>query len=83
MPRSSGGSPGCESPTVTTLDREDLQGLVAHGYGRLKVARFVLVRITEPAATRAWLRQVIPAITTSTTNPSQQAFNLAFTAIVD
>ena len=65
---------------MTTLDPEDLQGLVARGYGRLKAARFVLVRITEPAATRAWLRQVIPSITTSTANPGEQALNLAFTA---
>jgi Dyp-type peroxidase family len=65
---------------VTTFDLEEIQGLLAHGYGRLKAARFVLIRVTEPAATRAWLRQVLPSITTAAASPHGQALNLAFTA---
>ena len=65
---------------MTTLDLDDIQGLLAHGYGRLKAARFVLIRVIEPAATRAWLRQVLPSVTTAAADPRDQALNLAFTA---
>ena len=37
------------------LEIDDIQGIVLFGYGRLRSACYLLLRITDPAATRAWL----------------------------
>ena len=40
---------------ATALDREDIQGLVARGYGSLPAARYLLLRVVDPAAARSAL----------------------------
>ncbi len=53
------------SPASEPLELDDMQGLVARAYGHLPLARYLLCRIVEPAAARAWLgrlaREVFPA----------------------
>ena len=51
---------------MTTPDGEfgDIQGLLWSGYGPLKEACFLLLRITDATAARAWLRELTPSVTT-------------------
>ncbi len=39
------------------VDFDDIQGLVRYGYARLTQASFLLLRVRDPAAARAWLAQ--------------------------
>ena len=51
---------------MTTPDSEfaDIQGLLWSGYGPLKEACFLLLRVTDAAAARAWLGVTAESITT-------------------
>jgi Dyp-type peroxidase family len=40
---------------VQALQLEEIQGIVLFGYGRLRAASYLLLRITEPAGAKAWL----------------------------
>jgi deferrochelatase/peroxidase EfeB len=50
---------------MTTPDNEfaDIQGLLWSGYGPLKEACFLLLRVTDAAAARAWLRVTAESVT--------------------
>ena len=48
---------GGTAVTRPTVDFRDVQGLVRFGYKHLKAARYAVVRVRNPAAARAWLRQ--------------------------
>ena len=50
---------------VATLELDDIQGLVARGYGTLRAAVFVLLRIDDPAAARAWLGALAGEVATA------------------
>jgi Dyp-type peroxidase family len=68
---------------ITEFD--DIQGLVRSGYGRLDEAVFLLLRIADTDAAKAWLRGLVsPAggITTAADLATHQenALNIAFTA---
>lgn len=62
-----------------TLDFEDIQGLLAHGYGNLKAACFVLLQIGDPTSVKAWLRSTADAVTTAHAKPKDYSLNIAFT----
>ncbi len=51
---------------MTTPDSElaDIQGLLWSGYGALTQACFVLLRVTDAAAARVWLGEVVGSVTT-------------------
>jgi Dyp-type peroxidase family len=65
---------------TVSVERADVQGLVARGYGRLKEARFVLFRIDHPAGARDWLNTLVPMLTSAADEPEYRAVNIAFTA---
>jgi Dyp-type peroxidase family len=65
---------------ITALELDDIQGLLARGYGNLKAARFLLLAIEEPAAARRWLAGVADRLTSAARRPERDAVNLAFTA---
>jgi len=62
----------------TAIDYGDVQGLVRFGYGHLTESCFVLLRIAEPAAARAWLAAA-PVTTAVKGEPPATALNVAFT----
>jgi len=62
------------------LELDDIQGLVAQGYSRLRLAAFLLLRVTDAPAARRWLAALVPAVTTGRQRPRHQAANVAFTA---
>jgi len=68
------------SSAAEALEFADMQGLVARAYGNLPFARYVLCRINEPAAARAWLRGLTDSVFTAD-RPSDDGpcLNLAFT----
>jgi len=65
---------------VSAPELNDVQGLVARGYGNLPSAQFLLVGIDDGAAGRAWLGAVAGSLTTAERSPEGQAVNLALTS---
>jgi Dyp-type peroxidase family len=58
----------------------DVQGLVARGYGELTAASFLLGRIEDAAAARAWLAGVADLVTGADHRPEGRAVQVAFTS---
>ena len=62
------------------VDYDDIQGIVRFGYGKMTQAAYLLARIKDPAAARAWLRAA-PVTTAATASPPPTtALQIAFTA---
>ena len=59
------------------LERDDIQGLVASGYGHLREARYLLLAIDDPARAARWLGHVAGELTTSHAKSRGSAVNLA------
>jgi len=55
------------------LELEDIQGLVARGYGSLVEARFVLLAIADPILARAWIGGLAERVTPGTARPEDRA----------
>ncbi|GAC1548762.1 MAG: peroxidase [Vulcanimicrobiaceae bacterium] len=64
-----------------TLDREDMQGLVASAYGHLPFAAYILLRMDRCDApdARRWLAGLLPCITRATGKHRSQSLNVALT----
>jgi len=62
------------------LEVEDVQGVVLRGYGSLRAARYLLLRVGDAAAARAWLRGLSGRVTTAQRSPDGTAVNVALTA---
>jgi deferrochelatase/peroxidase EfeB len=54
-------------------DRRDIQGLVTTGFGHLSHAGFLFLRITEPAAARRWLGEVLDHVSSAAPWPTDAA----------
>jgi Dyp-type peroxidase family len=65
---------------LATLEPDDIQGLVARGYGTLRAATFVLLRIDDPAAARAWLGAMADEVATAERGDRSQAVHVALTS---
>lgn len=63
-----------------TLDLDDIQGLVARGYGNLKAAAFLLLAIDDAATARGWVGAASRTITNGEARPDGHAINLGFTS---
>lgn len=61
------------------LEQDDIQGLVARGYGKLPSARFFLLQVDEPALARRYLQRICALINTVRTSPADVALQVAFT----
>ncbi|MGO9450126.1 MAG: Dyp-type peroxidase [Candidatus Binataceae bacterium] len=64
-----------------SIDRADIQGIVASGYDHLDYACFVFLEITDRHEAQDWLRSIVAAITTAVYPESKSAscVNLALT----
>jgi Dyp-type peroxidase family len=62
------------------LELEDVQGLLLRGYGSLRAARYLLLRMGDAAAARGWLRALADRVTTAQRSPDGTAVNVALTA---
>jgi Dyp-type peroxidase family len=61
------------------LDLDDIQGLIARGYGRLPYARFTLVTAQDPAAAHALLSWLLPRVTPAGRFDGDSALHVAYT----
>ncbi|MDZ7727036.1 MAG: Dyp-type peroxidase [Dehalococcoidia bacterium] len=61
------------------LELEDIQGIVARGYGGLPLAAFLLLGIPSGPGGRAWLAQVADEVTPADHRPDRTALHVAFT----
>jgi Dyp-type peroxidase family len=66
--------------SMATLDLEDIQGIVARGYGNLRAARYLLLALDDPDAAGRWLGSLASALTNARTRPAGSAVNVALTA---
>jgi deferrochelatase/peroxidase EfeB len=62
------------------LDYNDVQGLVRYGYGKMKEASYVLLRVKHAPAARSWLRTAAITSAVSMEPPPSTAMQVAFTA---
>jgi Dyp-type peroxidase family len=65
---------------VTVLEFRDIQGLVFSGYGDKPHASYLLLKVSDPAAARRWLRTLSEAITTGADRPPDTCLNIAWSA---
>jgi deferrochelatase/peroxidase EfeB len=65
---------------LSEVDYSDVQGLVRFGYGKMKEASYVHLRVKDPASARAWLRSAPIASAVAKTPPPPTAVQVAFTA---
>lgn len=63
-----------------SVDYGDVQGLVRFGYGRLTQACFLLLRVTNAEAARAWLAAAPVTSATRRDSPPETALQIAFTS---
>lgn len=64
---------------MPTLQLEDIQGIVLHGYGRLQRACFLILGITDTAAAKAWLGRVPIRNAQAKPDRDERCLNIAFT----
>jgi Dyp-type peroxidase family len=62
------------------LELDDIQGLVARGYGNLRAASFLLISIEDAGGARRWLEWLVESITSGSARPKDHSLNVAFTA---
>lgn len=65
---------------IQRLELDDIQGLIGRGYAELRAASYVLLRIDDPAAARAWLGRLAEQVTPASARPDHAALNVALTA---
>jgi len=68
------------TPVHTGVDYADMQGLVRFGFGKMKEASYVHLRVKDAAAARAWLRSAPVTSAVALTPPPPVALQVAFTA---
>lgn len=73
-------APAAVTGPAPHLELEDIQGLVARGYGNVRAASFLLLAIEDGAAARRWLGSLIESITPASQRPVGQSVHVAFTA---
>ena len=66
--------------SAPAIEYDDIQGLVRFGYKRLTQACFLLLRVTDPAAARAWLAQAPVSSAKTQDPPPATALQVAFTS---
>ena len=65
--------------TEVELELDDIQGLVARGYGHLPSACYVLLHVERAATARAWLAGFAGEVTPASSKPDRVATHLAWT----
>jgi Dyp-type peroxidase family len=65
---------------MSQVDYADVQGLVRFGYGHMTSASYVLVRIKNADAAKAWLRSAPITTAVEQKPPPDTALNIVFTA---
>jgi Dyp-type peroxidase family len=64
---------------MQTLDKQDIQGFIFKGYGKLKASRYYLLSITDSTLAKKWLDVISNDVTDGTHKPTNTGLNIAFT----
>lgn len=64
---------------MANLELDDIQGLVARGYGKLKAACYVVLQIQDATEAHDWISTLSDKITPASIRPSETALQIAFT----
>ena len=64
---------------MENLNKHDIQGLVARGYGTFPWAQFLLLEVRDAVRARAYLRRICDHIPTASRAPDNFALHVAFT----
>jgi Dyp-type peroxidase family len=64
---------------AVALELDDIQGLVARGYGDLPSAGFILASIDEPARANTWLQTLADEVNPASQRSRDHAVHVAFT----
>jgi deferrochelatase/peroxidase EfeB len=64
---------------TSNIDFADVQGIIRFGHGHLEEASFLLLRISDAHAARAWLRTAPVTTAQTTDSPPARAMQVAFT----
>ena len=56
--------------TNATIDLEDIQGYLIHGYKRMLFSRNVLLQVTDPALAKQWIHDICSSITIGIHHPT-------------
>lgn len=67
-------------PGTEAVEFDDIQGVVRFGYKHLTQAVFLLLRVKNPGAARAWLATVPVTSAVTADPPPQTALHIAFTS---
>lgn len=62
------------------LELTDIQGYIIRGYKYMMFSRYVMLNITEAAAAKKFIHDIIPVITTAVDKPSRTCLNIVFTS---
>ena len=65
---------------MSQVDYADVQGLVRFGYGHMTSASYVIVRVKNADAAKAWLRSAPITTAVAQKPPPNTAMNIAMTA---
>jgi deferrochelatase/peroxidase EfeB len=65
---------------MSQIDYADVQGLVRFGYGQMTSALYVLVRVKNADAAKAWIHSAPVTTAVAQKPPPKAAMNIAFTA---
>jgi len=65
---------------MTQIDYADVQGLVRFGYGQMTSASYLLVRVKNAEAAKAWIRSAPVTTAVAQKPPPKTAINIAVTA---
>lgn len=60
-------------------ENADIQGLVAAGYGRLRAARYLVLKVADPTTARAWIAGLARDVTNASAPVTTLGLNIAFT----
>lgn len=69
------------STRPVAVELEDIQGLVRYGYGKLTQASFILLRVRDRAAARAWLARCPVSDAREQSPPPRQALQVAISSL--
>lgn len=64
---------------MQTIDKQDVQGFIIRGYGKLKASRYYLIRIDDSGLAKKWLNTISNDITDGNHDPRTTCINIAFT----
>lgn len=64
---------------MSSIDFDDIQGIVSRGYGNLGESEFLLLRFGDPERARSWLAELKGRVTPAATRPEREALNVALT----